>query len=187
MTGVQTCALPIFLSYYTDQSFRESVLANAQENANILQLAQLFGYRTKLNTPATVVLDVYQLVPAKGIGNSAEPDYDYALSIKENVQVQTIEGINFVTTQPVDFAVNTAADPREASVYSTDAIGNIEFFLLRKQVPGKSGEIKTRTYTFQAPKAYDKITLPETNVIDVIDVISSSGDEWLEVDHMIKN
>ena len=28
------------LSYYTDQSFRESVLNNAQESANILNLAQ---------------------------------------------------------------------------------------------------------------------------------------------------
>jgi hypothetical protein len=175
------------LSYYTDQSFRESVLANAQENANVLQLAQLFGYRTKLNTPATVVLDVYQLVPAKGTGNSAEPDYNYALSVKENVQVQTIEGINFVTTQPVDFAVDTAADPREVSVYSTDNIGNIDFYLLRKQVPAKSGEIKTKTYTFTAPKPYDKITLLETNVLDVIEILSSSGDEWLEVDYLAQD
>jgi hypothetical protein len=175
------------LSYYTDQSFRESVLANAQENANVLQLAQLFGYRTKLNTPATVVLDVYQLVPAKGTGNSAEPDYNYALSVKENVQVQTIEGINFVTTQPVDFAVDTAADPREVSVYSTDNIGNIDFYLLRKQVPAKSGEIKTKTYTFTTPKPYDKITLLETNVLDVIEILSSSGDEWLEVDYLAQD
>ena len=43
------------LSYYTDQSFRESVLSNAQENASILQLAQTFGYQARLNSPATVL------------------------------------------------------------------------------------------------------------------------------------
>jgi len=175
------------LSYYTDQSFRESILSSAQENANVLQLAQLFGYRTKLNTPATVVIDAFQLVPSKGTGNSTEPDYDYALSVKENAQVQTIEGINFLTTQPIDFAVDTASDPREVSVYSTDNIGNIDFYLIRKQVAAKSGEIKTRTFTFNAPKPYDKITLPESNVLDVIEILSNSGDEWTEVDYLAQD
>ena len=175
------------LSYYTDQSFQESVLSNAQESANILQLAQLFGYKTKLNTPATVVLDIFQLVPAKGTGKFAEPDYNYALSIKENAQIQTVEGINFVTTQPVDFAVDSGTDPREVSVYSTDNIGNIEFFLLRKQVPAKSGEIITRNFTFNAPKPYDKITLPEINILDILDIISSTGDEWTQVDYLAQD
>ena len=175
------------LSYYTDQSFRESVLANAQENANILQLAQMFGYRTKINSPATVILDVFQLVPAKGTGNTAEPDFNYALSIKENAQIQTLAGINFVTTQPVDFTAGSAIDPREVSVYSTDSSGNVDFYLLRKQVPAKSGDIKTRTYTFTDPKPYDKITLPETNILDIIEITSNSGDDWLEVDYLAQD
>lgn len=175
------------LSYYTDQSFRESVLNNAQESANVLQLAQLFGYQTKLNTPATVTLDMFQLVPSKGTGNAAEPDFDYALSVSENMQVQTEAGINFVTTQPVDFRSNTSTDPREISVYSTDSSGNIEFYLLKKQVPAKSGEIITRNYEFGIPKAYDKITLPETNVLDIIDVISSTGDEWSQVNYLAQD
>lgn len=175
------------LSYYTDQSFRESVLSNAKEDANILQLAQLFGYRTKLNSPATVTLDVYQLVPAKGIGTTAEPDYDYALSIKENAQIQTDEGINFVTVQPVDFAVDTGTDPRNVSVYSVDSNGNVEYYLLQKRVAAKSGQIKTESYVFNEPKPYDKITLPDTNVIDIIDIISNTGDEWTQVDYLAQD
>ena len=175
------------LSYYTDQSFRESILNNAQESANILNLAQLFGYQTKLNTPATVTLDVFQLVPSKGTGNTAEPDFDYALSIAENIQIQTEEGINFVTTQPVDFRVNTGNDPREVTVYSTDTSGNIDFYLLKKQVPAKSGQILTREFEFATPKPYDKITLQETNVLDIIDVISSTGDEWSQVNYLAQD
>jgi len=175
------------LSYYTDQSFRESVLSNAQENANVLQLAQLFGYQTRLNTPATVLLDIFQLIPAKGTGNATEPDYNYALSIKENMEVQTEDGIGFVTTQAVDFASDSATDPREVSVYSIDASGNVEFYLLRKQVPAKSGIVRTAEYTFEAPKPYDKITLPETNVIDIIDITSNTGDEWTQVNYLAQD
>tara|TARA_R110001592_G_scaffold119027_4_gene321785 strand:- start:24815 stop:26686 length:1872 start_codon:yes stop_codon:yes gene_type:complete len=175
------------LSYYTDQSFRESVLNNAQESANILNLAQLFGYQAKLNTPATVILDIFQLVPSKGTGNATEPDFDYALSISENVQVQTEAGINFVTVSPVDFNVDTAANSREVSVYSTDTSGNIEFYLLKKQVAAKSGELKTKTFEFDTPKPYDKITLPETNVLDIVDVISSTNDVWSQVNYLAQD
>ena len=175
------------LSYYTDQSFRESVLNNAQESANILNLAQLFGYQAKLNTPATVILDIFQLVPSKGTGNATEPDFDYALSISENVQVQTEAGINFVTVSPVDFNVNTATNSREVSVYSTDTSGNIEFYLLKKQVAAKSGELKTKTFEFDTPKPYDKITLPETNVLDIVDVISSTNDVWSQVNYLAQD
>ena len=42
------------LSFYADQSFRETVLSGAQEQANILMLSQLFGYKPKLNTPAAI-------------------------------------------------------------------------------------------------------------------------------------
>jgi hypothetical protein len=175
------------LSYYTDQSFRESILNSAQENANVLNLAQLFGYQVKLNTPATVILDIFQLVPSKGSGNATEPDFDYALSISENIQVQTDAGVNFISTAPVDFRVNTSNDPREVSVYSTDSAGNIEFYLVKKQVPAKSGEIKTEQFTFNIPKPYDKITLPDTNVLDIIDVISSTGDEWSQVNYLAQD
>ena len=63
------------LSYYNDQTFRETLLSQAQESANVLELAQLFGYKSKLNSPATTMLDVYQLIPAVGSGADIEPDY----------------------------------------------------------------------------------------------------------------
>jgi hypothetical protein len=175
------------LSYYTDQSFRESLLSDAKENANILQLAQTFGFQTKINTPASVILDVFQLIPAKGTGNATEPDYDYALSIAENMVVQTEQGINFITTQPVDFDVDSGASPRTVSVYSVDLTGAPEFYLLQKQTPAKSGEIKTASFTFNAPKPYDKITLLEGNIIDIIDITSNSGNEWTQVDYLAQD
>ncbi len=175
------------LSYYSDQTFRESLLNNAQESANILQLSQLFGYQAKMNTPATTMLDVFQLVPSIGTGDSTEPDFRYCLSLTNNIQVQTKEGINFTTTQAVDFSVDTPNDQREVTVYSVDSIGNIEWYLLKKQVPAKSGEIKTVDFDFGDPKAYDKITLKETNVIDILDINSDTGDEWHQVDYLAQD
>ena len=56
------------LSFYTDAQARESLLTQAEERYNLYQLAQMFGYKPKTFTPATVKLDAYQLVPAVGTG-----------------------------------------------------------------------------------------------------------------------
>lgn len=170
------------LSYYTDTSFRESLLTTAKENANVLQLSQLFGYKPKLNSPSTGKLDVFQLVPAKGSGASVEPDYDYALTIDSNMQIRSDNGIVFRTTQPIDFN----QDP-EVTVYEINNSGEVARYLLRKQVDIISGEIVTRQFTFTNPKPYDKITLPDNNIIDIIDITDSAGNKWYQVDYLAQD
>ena len=85
------------LSYYTDQSFKESLLSTADESSNILMLSQLFGYKPRLNSPATCKLDVFQLVPAIGSGANAKPDMQYALTIAAGMEVSTAAGVIFHT------------------------------------------------------------------------------------------
>lgn len=180
------------LSYYTDQSFRESLLKTANEDANVLMLSQLFGYKPKLNSAALVTLDVYQLVPSIGFGVNARPDYQYALSIKTGMQVSSATPFNgnriiFRTIDPVDFNNNTPEDPTEVSVYELDSAGNVLFYLLKKHVNAVSGQIITTSYTFDDPKPYDKITLPETNVLDVISIIDSEGNNWNQTDYLAQD
>jgi hypothetical protein len=175
------------LSYYADQQFRESVLSTAQEDANVLMLSQLYGYKPKLNAPAIVKLDVYQLVPAIGTGTNARPDYRYALSLRGNMQVQSENGTKFRTLQPVDFSFSSSYDPTDVSVYEIDNSGNVQYYLFKKQVQAISGEIKTSTFTFGNPKPYDKITLPETNVLDVVSVTDDDGNTWYETDYLAQD
>jgi len=175
------------LSYYADQQFRESVLSTAQEDANVLMLSQLYGYKPKLNAPAIVKLDVYQLVPAIDTGTNARPDYRYALSLQGNMQVQSDNGTKFRTLQPVDFSFSSSFDPTDISVYEIDNTGNVQYYLFKKQVQAISGEIKTSTFTFGDPKPYDKITLPETNVLDVVSVTDDEGNTWYETDYLAQD
>ena len=180
------------LSYYTDQSFRESLLKTANEDANVLMLSQLFGYKPKLNSAALVTLDIYQLVPSIGFGVSARPDYQYALSIKAGMQVSAPSGATtnrtvFRTIDPVDFSSNTPEDPTEVSVYELDSAGNVLFYLLKKHVQAVSGQIITRDYIFEDPKPYDKITLPEINVLDIISVVDSEGNTWNQTDYLAQD
>ena len=167
------------LSYYTDTAFRESMLSSAEENSNILALSQLFGYKPKLNSPAKTNLDIFQLVIASGSGGGARPDMNYALSIGSNIELESEEGIRFRSIGPVDFNDNP-----DVSVYEINSSGNVARYLLKKQVEVESGNIKSSTFTFNDPKPYDKITLPESNVINIIDVTDSAGNKWNYVDYL---
>ena len=178
------------LSFYADQSFRESVLSSALEESNVLMLSQLFGYKPKLNTPAIVDLDVYQLIPAIGTGINARPDFRYSLNIRQGMQVATDSAtapIKFRTIQDVDFTFSSSLNPTDISVYEIDGSGNVQYYLLKKSVQAISGEIKTSTFTFGDPKPYDKIALQENNVLDIISVIDNDGNTWYEVDYLAQD
>jgi len=175
------------LSFYSDQSFKESLLSSAQEESSVLQMAQLFGFKSKLNSPSNCMVDIFQLVPSIGSGTNSLPDYRYALNV--NVGARLVGGNNtlFRTLEAVDFSVNTANDPLDISVYELDSNGNIQYYLLKKQVPVQSGEIITSTFSFGDPKAYDKITLPDNNLIDIVSVVDNRGNTWHEVDYLAQD
>ena len=175
------------LSYYSDQSFRESLLSSATEEANILQIAQMFGYKPTLNAPAVVDLDVFQLVPAIGTGDDARPDNRYTLSIQSGMRVSSETGIMFRTLEQVDFSQDTPVSPLDISVYEVDGGNNVTYYLYKKTVKAIAGEVKTLTFDFQDPKPYDKIILPDTNVLDIISVTSDTGNKFYQVDYLAQD
>jgi hypothetical protein len=170
------------LSYYTDNSFKESLLSTAEESSNILMLSQLFGYKPRLNAPATCTLDVFHLVPSKGTGVNASPDMAYALTVASGMEVSTEDGVTFHTEESIDFS----QDP-EVTVYEIDGAGNVARYLLKKQVKVISGTIKSSTFSFGDPKPYDKLILPDTNIIDVISCSDSAGNTWYETDYLAQD
>jgi hypothetical protein len=177
------------LSYYADNNLKESLLEQASERGNIYDIANMLGYRPKNSIPAYVTLDVFQLVPSIGSGSNVAPDYTYALSIKPGMQVGANNGsAAFRTLDLVDFSYSSSFDPTEVTVYeSDDATKQPTYYLLKKQVQAVSGRIVTRTFTFGSPVAYDKVVLPESNIIDIISITESDGDNWYEVPYLAQD
>lgn len=109
------------LSYYTDNTLKESMLEQASERGNIYDIAKALGYRPKNSVPAYVTLDVYQLVPSIGSGANVRPDFNYALSIKPGMQVKQSNGSSvFRTLDLLDFKFSSSYDPTEVTIYESD-------------------------------------------------------------------
>ena len=93
------------LSYYVDDTLKESMMVYAEDSANVLALSQYLGYKPKVTAPAVVNLSVYQLVPSIGSGANNKPDEKYYLRIKEGMTVESnVPDVVFRTTDVVDFS-----------------------------------------------------------------------------------
>jgi phage-related baseplate assembly protein len=172
------------LSFYTDTQLRESLLINAEEKANLFNLAATYGYKPKNIVPSAVTLDVFQLVPSKGSGDTVRPDYDYGLKVARNMSVGSDEfqDVEFRTTTDIDFQSSSSFNPTEVSVYSINESTNEPiYYLLKKQVKATSGTVKTETFIFGSAKIYDKIRITDSNIIKIKSITDEDNDIWTEV------
>lgn len=172
------------LSFYTDTQLRESLLINAEEKANLFNLAATYGYKPKNIVPSTVTLDVFQLVPSKGSADNVRPDYDYGLKVARNMSVGSDEfqDVEFRTTTDIDFQFSSSFNTTEVSVYSINETTNEPiYYLLKKQVKATSGTVKTQTFTFGTAKIYDKIRITDSSIIKIKSIKDEDGDIWTEV------
>ena len=177
------------LSFYADDNLKESLLEQASERGNIYDLAKTLGYKANNSVPAYVDLSVFQLVPATGTGDNVRPNFDYTLSIKPGMRVRQSNGAStFRTLDSIDFGFSSSIDTTEVTIYETDSSTNLPtYYLLKKIAKAVSGDVKTARFTFNSPIAYDKIVLSESNVIDIISVTESDGDNWYEVPYLAQD
>ena len=176
------------LSYYTDYQFKESLMPYAEERKNVLALANYLGYKTKPTKSSTTNIDLYQLIPSiKDSNNNYIPDNNYALKIREYMEVSNESGVSFISIDPVDFSLDSKFSPREVTVYSRDNYGIPQFFLLKKSTKVIAGKITTSSFTVGASVPFYKISLSENNVIDIIDVKDSNNNKWYEVDYLAQD
>jgi hypothetical protein len=108
------------LAFYQDTQLQETYLQYAQESKNLYALAYAMGYRPKVSTASQVILDVYQTVPAKLVGGQQVPNYDQALTVLGNTQLQSTTGspVKFLIEDTVNFGFSSSYDPTEVSIDS---------------------------------------------------------------------
>ena len=177
------------LSYYADSNLRESLLEQATERTNIYDIAKTLGYTPINSVPAHTTLNVYQLVPAIGTGDNVAPDYNFALTIQPGLQVKQTGGpAIFRTLESVDFGFSSSYNTTEVTIYESDDATNLPtYYLLKKSVAAVSGQVRTATFNFNTPVPYDKIVLPDTNIIEIVSVSESDGDNWYEVPYLAQD
>ena len=170
------------LSYYVDDTLKESLMVHADDIENVIALSQYLGYKPKVSAPSVTILSIYQLVPSIGSGGDNTFDSTYFLRIKEGMRSESTNGIQFITQDVVDFSDDR---DREITIYQRDGVsGEPTFYLVKKQVQTISAAIKTQEVTFGAFKEFQSIELADTDIIDIYDVRDSDGNKFYEVPYL---
>jgi hypothetical protein len=171
------------LSYYIDDTFKQSLMLYADDMQSIIPLARYLGYKPKVTAPAVTKLSVYQLVPSIGVSANNMPDSKYYIRIKAGMHARSsVNSINFITKDIVDFSDE---NNREITVYERDnQTGEPTYYLVKKYVDATAGTVVTKSYEFDSYSPYQRIELPEDNIIEILDCRDSNNNKWYEVPYL---
>jgi hypothetical protein len=176
------------MSFYLDNQIQETYLQYARQTDNLFELAYMFGYKPNVTGVATTTIDFYQQVPSKLSGSVFIPDFDYALLIGENsiATSTTSNPTRFLVQDSIDFSVSSSQDPTEVTIFQT-AGSNPVSYLLKKSRQAISATINTVTYTFTTPVQFDTRILSAEDIVGILDVVDSDGNNWYEVDYLAQD
>jgi len=171
------------LSYYIDDTLKQSMMLYADDIQSVIPLARYLGYKPQVSSPSTTKLSIYQLVPSIGNGPSNKPDEKYYLRIKSGLKVASVDnGTEFITSDVVDFSDE---NNREISVYERDSVtGEPIYYLAKKYVDCISGTQISKEIKFGNYTPYQSIVLPETDIIQILDCRDSNNNKWYEVPYL---
>jgi len=175
------------LSFYIDQQYKEMLMPLAEERRNVINMAKMMGYKIKPSVPAFVDLTFYQNVNAS-TENPATINYSSATNFDKGLQVQSSINSNIVfeTLEYLDFQITASGDTNV--IQTTNSNTQLaETYRIERTVKAISGETKTHTFSVGAPEKFLRLTLPEKNVIDIIDCVDSNNNKWYKVDYLAQD
>lgn len=172
------------LSFYMEDRFKNSNMQTAKDINQIFVLARSLGYPLQGPRAASGKTNFYLEVPAvTGSGGGYIPNRQYAANFK-NVQCQNTNGIIFEALEDINFSKVNISSSLESRVSRRNQLGVPTHFVLKTQGEVIAGKTITQTTTINDYKAFRKVEISEPNVLDIVSVKDSEGENWYQVDYL---
>jgi hypothetical protein len=176
------------MSFYLDKRFKESFIETSTERKNIFKHAKQLGFKAFGKAAATGVVDGFLEVPASASDQEIIPDARYAGTVEKGAKLKSNIGETYETLLDVDFDDVNMKDPNFVQVGERDSDDKPSTFILKvPDIEIKAGETKTTTFTVGAYEAFRKVTIPEDDVLEILKVTDTEGNEWFEVDFLAQD
>jgi hypothetical protein len=161
------------LSFNIDRQVNEAYINRAVELKNIISLAENFGYKPNNTTPAVVNLAV-----SADFANTTSAESLFTMKKGATVLTNYEPVVAFETLSDVDFSnpanriIQTRGATTTVSVSSVSAVAGIS---------------KIFRYSAGDPVKFLKLTLPDSNINEVMSVSAADGSEYYEVDNLARD
>ena len=170
------------LSFYLDYQANESFLQTAGEYENVLKLSRTLGFKFNKSPSSYGVCQFYALVPS--VPNTGAPDLRYSPVLKAGSRVATEGDISFTLIEDVNFE----GGDNDIIVAKVDEdTGAPLYYAVKSEGRVVSGELLEHTQNVGDFKRFLTVSVPGTNVSEIVSVTDAEGHEYFEVDHLSQN
>ena len=169
-------------SFYLDYQVNESFLDTATEYSNVLRLSKQMGYKFTGPKSTTGMVSVYAIVPASATGLG--PDNSYLPILKRNSVLSSTNGGSFILMEDIRFD-DPSNDVVAANVSTSTGLPTS--YAVKAQGQVISGQFSVSTFTVGAFEKFKKIRISNPNVVEIISVFDSEGNEYLEVEYLTQD
>lgn len=170
------------LSFYLDYQTNESFLNRATEAQNVINLSRQMGYKFRNSFTSTGELSFYCLVPAST--TTPGPDSNYYPIIKEGTTFTATGGSNYILAEDVRF---DAPDTEIVVGRVDESTGEPTYFAVKNTGKIISGQILEERITVDEFIRFRKIFLNNENIVEVLSILDSDGNEYYEVENLSQN
>lgn len=173
------------MSYYIDQAFNEGGISATQVK-NVQANAKMLGYRPQGKRPSVGQLTWAIQVPAAvdSFGRVV-PDDAYTPVLLRGSQAMANNGVLFETLDDIPFSASIG---RAVTGSQFDAVTGLPtHFAIQRSVDVVAGQTVTESFTVSEFQQFRRIDLTQEDVIEVISVVDSQGNEWREVDYLAQD
>ena len=170
------------MSFYLDYQTNESFLNRATEPGNIINLARQMGYKFKNTFTSTGEITLFALIP--NYMAHPGPDASYYPVIRQGTTFSSAGGGSYILAEDVRFdSPNT-----EIVVGRVDpSTGEPTCFAVKNTGKIISGQIIEEKFTIEEFVRFRKIFLSNSDVVEVISITDSDGNEYYEVENLSQN
>ena len=180
------------MSFYVEQQYKEMMISLSQEIRNIINIANMLGYKVKPTTPSITTLQITQEVSAnKNDLNNIKPDFTEAITVAAGLTTtsNTDSNIVFQTIDVTDFTISGSSEAENQPVPSSfDSDGLVSKYTLTRNVKAMSVQTKVKTFNVGSPTKFLRLTIPDDNVVDILSVVDeASGNKWYEVEYLAQD
>lgn len=173
------------LSFYQDMQFEELRQENARQIENVAAFAKMRGYKPAGKRAARGTEAFFIEVPATTENGLTVPDQRYIPILRRGAKLDGPGGNIFESLEDIPFSASTNDSPLFVTGSRFDeATGLPTHFALRKTGDVIAGETKEDSTTIDTFQPFLNIELSNPDVIEVLSVTDSDGNEWFEVDYL---
>jgi len=177
------------LSFYQDMQFEELKQESARQIENVTSFAKGLGYRPSGKRAARGIVSIFCEVPAATVNGARVPDESYCPIMHASSKLQGPGSVVFETLNDIQFSASAPTENtskyRMVTGSQYDATTGLPtHFALRKDVEVIAAETVADVFTLGPFEQFKTIQLTRDDVIEVLSVKDSDGNDWFEVSYL---